>query len=126
MINLKNEIEKLRDSVKEKIEKLKDNIQDVYLKGGTDALNQVLKMLDQYNIITAPKSIKLSEILHKINYPSLNIERVKKRIDVYSGKLILFSIHVKKLHIKNVPLDGDTEWLYILSITNTLIEDDME
>ena len=131
MINLKNEIEKL-----------KDNIQDVYLKGGTDALNQVLKMLDQYNIITAPKSILLSELIDKICETKFKSECWVEPIRLCKGNYRIrtqygdgywgdyeFYIRNNKIEINEndylLPMN-EFKWLYELWIAGTIIEDDLE
>lgn len=63
MKNLIEEIEKLRTTDKQ--------IYVPYTDGKNKGINECLKILNQYNIITAPKQIKLSEIMKRLTYKEL-------------------------------------------------------
>lgn len=138
MIDLKNEIERL---------KLSDSfIIGEYSFGFTDGKNkgikQCLQLLDQYNIITAPKTIKLSEVIDKIcdtNYKSecwiepIRLGKGNYKIrtqygDGYWGDYD-FYIEDKKIVMYQddylLPFDK-FKWLYTLWIAGTIIEDDLQ
>lgn len=148
MIDLKKEIERL---------KLSDSfIIGEYSFGFTDGKNkgikQVLELLDQYNIITAPKTIKLSEILDRLNKEhkktingniifEYKINRnwryntdgtpyhlTDTTIDsYYYGKKLLTVIKFnKKMDITILDFGDNFKWLYALWIAGTIIEDDLQ
>ena len=130
MIDLKNEIERL---------KLSDSfIIGEYSFGFTDGKNkgikQVLELLDQYNIITAPKTIKLSEIVDKMN---CYVKRNENDIHLYDIEEDLFdeydsfesySLIIENNKITNILLSqcDEFKWLYTLWIAGTIIEDDLK
>lgn len=107
-------------------------------------VDKVFKILDQYNIITAPKSIKLSEIVNKLNefycikkeirvYVDKDKEGyIEKVIDVNLGNIQISSIHIrifdkKIMYLTSTPFAGDWfKWLYTLWIAGTTIIDDLE
>lgn len=138
MIDLKKEIERL---------KLSDSfIIGEYSFGFTDGKNkgikQVLELLDQYNIITAPKTIKLSEIVSKLN-EIFNDTEFSSEI-YFNRKLNAIGegeydkdwfmntwtpfIRFKENKISEIINLGSerTKWLYTLWIAGTIIEDDLK
>ena len=138
MIDLKNEIERL---------KLSDSfIIGEYSFGFTDGKNkgikQVLELLDQYNIITAPKTIKLSEIVSKLetsfNYYCTQCRVLKEKdktiIEYYNYSFIECEyegyIVIKDNKIIDcdgkLSLEDNFKWLYALWIAGTIIEDDLK
>lgn len=128
MKNLIEEIEKL---------KLSDSfIIGEYSFGFTDGKNkgikQVLELLDQYNIITAPKSIKLSEIMKRLKK---EFNSYKIFYDVDNEQLIMYECRWNpvQIDISNgvIELIGKDEfdypkWLYTLWIAGTEIIDDLK
>ena len=141
MIDLRKEIEKLKN------------------RGGWTndkfyhtAINDVEVTLNRYNIITAPKTIKLSEILDRLNKEhkktingniifEYKINRngwyntdgtsyhlTDTTIDsYYYGKKLLTVIKFNKKMAMTVLDFGDNfKWLYALWITGTIIEDDLQ
>lgn len=110
---------------------------DQYKDGFNEGLDKAIKILNQYNIITAPKQIKLSEILKYYNdkknqYCLVPIKldngkykiRVKYgdnywedyKLEIQNGKISPFSL--------NLPIP-EFKWLYTLWIAETEIIDDM-
>ena len=84
----------------------------------------------QYNIITAPKQIKLSEIVEKLN---CQVERYNEYINLYDDTYEEDDIRDYYLFIKNNKIDEihilpteEFKWLYRLWIAETIIEDDMK
>lgn len=105
------------------------------------------EILDQYNIITAPKEIKLNEIVdrlketHILNNSKISICRHNNKIDVWedyeisdiedekcSGSKFLLSIDNQN-KVDLIGRDFTSEkhkWLYTLWIAGTTIIDDLE
>lgn len=128
MIDLKNEIEDLKD-----------------IKYGWDyylAIDDCLKRINQYNIITAPKTIKLSEIVSKLNEiyndsefgSEIYFNRKLNAIgegeydkDWFMNTWTPF-IRFKENKISEIiNLESErTKWLYALWLTGTIIEDDLK
>ena len=132
----------------EKIHELKDYENYDY----DQAITDVEILLDQYNIITAPKTIKLSEILDRLNKEhkktingniifEYKINRngwyntdgtpyhlTDTTIDsYYYGKKLLTVIKFnKKMDITVLDFGNNFKWLYALWITGTIIEDDLK
>ena len=132
MIDLKNEIEAMKFSIPE----------DSYEAGINEGIVESIEILDQDNIITAPKTIKLSEIVDKIcdtNYKSecwvepIRLGKGNYKIrtqygDGYWGDYD-FYIEDKKIVMYQddylLPFD-EFKWLYALWIAGTIIEDDLK
>ena len=121
MINLKNEIEKLKNRG--------GWTNDEFYHCG---VNDCLRMLDQYNIITAPKSIKLSEVVKRLKNNENTIIRIERYKDnsfaifCDSCWVLTSSNHIEILHHQFIHLFQQTKWLYTLWIAGTQIVDDME
>ena len=86
--------------------------------------------LTDYNIITAPKSIKLSEIVSRLN---CQVERYNDYINLYDDTYEEDDIRDYSLFIKNNKIDeihilptNEFKWLYTLWIAGTEIVDDLE
>ena len=98
-------------------------LKDCYLKEDID------NIINQHNIITAPKQIKLSEVLDKIDYDDIQIKRDNHLIFVKNSNGLLFTIDFNRL-LPNRILDyvcyGNLKWLYTLWIAGTTIIDDLE
>lgn len=124
----------------EEIEKLKNRggwTNDEFYRCG---INDCVNLLNQYNIITAPKSIKLSEIVERLKkfdcYKTkceLYREQDKFEIDYYYYSYVkcLSSgyIVIKNNKIETLVADTSTDihkWLYTLWIAGTEIVDDMK
>ena len=144
MIDLKNEIEKLKDKFIEYASSL--------TTGRVDALDKVLDIIEDYNIITAPKTIKLSEILDRLNKEHKQIingnvvyEYKLHRngwynedgtphhisdisIDSYHyGKKLVTAIRfTPKMTITEIDFGEKHKWLYTLWIAGTEIIDDLK
>ena len=123
----------------EKIHELKDYENYDY----DQAITDVEILLDQYNIITAPKTIKLSEIVKKLKKSLTN---PKNKVNVYKEneneiviKISYFAIGTFvdettiDLSDKIYDIDGFNnlmssrfKWLYALWIAGTIIEDDLK
>ena len=142
----------------EEIEKMKDNeVYDTSLDIGfqntlNNTIDKCIELLNQYNIITAPKSIKLSEIVKKLKevYIGLTsnivIERKGKHILIlnnpsflnnpsYGFKQFIAEINMNNNNIKGVnPIvdisqdcfSNSLKWLYALWIAETEIIDDLK
>ena len=125
----------------DEIEKMKNRggwTNDEFYKCG---INDCLELLNQYNIITAPKSIKLSEIVEglKNSFDCYTTEcklyREQNKIEVdyyyYSYVECLSSgyVVIRNNKIEIIVADTSTDihkWLYTLWIAGTIIEDDLE
>ena len=121
MINLKNEIEKLKNRG--------GWTNDEFYHCG---VNDCLRMLDQYNIITAPKSIKLSEIVKRLEEEQTDYEfRYKEgSISVWKNRWCYAVLGIEDDTLK---LDFDIhdrylfpKWVFAMWIAGTEIIDDME
>lgn len=116
------------------------------LEGKNKGINECLKILNQYNTITAPKSIKLSEIVENLNDFYCPKKKIKvyeeKDEDGYVEKIIdanllgdvqnLCNLHIRifdkkimYMHIKPFAIDW-FKWLYTLWIAGTEIIDDLK
>ena len=107
------------------------------------AITDVEILLNQYNIITAPKSIKLSEIVERLNKniiegSTISLRRHDNEIDVWeyykisddeektNGSTFIFKIDSNSI-IKMIARDDRIpKWLYTLWIAGTEIIDDLE
>lgn len=109
------------------------------IKGFNRGLDVSQEILTKYNIITAPKSIKLSEIVSKLGIGnSFGIDRHKNLINLYEvnelefdgeywqDESYLLGIRDNKIYDSNITLDDRTKWLYTLWIAGTEIIDDLE
>ena len=140
MKNLIEDIEKaLQDT--ERLYRHTSEVYNGYLKshyrGKMEAYINILESLKDYNIITAPKSIKLSEIVSKLNKiyePNIYFNKELNAIGYgeYSNKWFMDTWTAIAL-IKNNKISRilkitseETKWLYELWITGTIIEDDLE
>lgn len=115
-----------------------------YLRGQMVAYRDCLNLLDQYNIITAPKTIKLSEILDRLkkeysnvaiaeyhyNFISIglyheywddneHIEYIERVVDVRDNKITYINREEPLKYYKY-------KWLDILWIAGTEIVDDLK
>jgi hypothetical protein len=128
----------------EEIEKLKRPDTKVsFDEGFNRGLNLSQEVINQYNIITAPKSIKLSEMLDKIC--ELYEEIIEQEIyfnreincigygeydeDWMQNTWHTFVAFNKDLTIKKInirPQDNNIKWLYTLWIAGSEIIDDLE
>ena len=119
-----------------------DRVKELY-KNEIEVIEQDLERLeklDQYNLITAPKSIKLSEIVEMLKesnkYLDFEFETTldfKKAIGVnyksydgeyYFDECVVFN---ENMTIERVCLESTNfKWLYALWIAGTEIIDDME
>ena len=143
MKNLIDEIEKWYDKAEEDYMTCPpDREVRAYIEGKSDAFKYCLNLLNQHNIITAPKSIKLSELIDKIcdtNYKSecwvepIRLGKGNYRIrtqygDGYWGDYD-FYIEDKKIVMYQddclLPF-SKFKWLYTLWIAGTEVIDDLE
>lgn len=127
MKNLIKEIEGL------KVETKYEN--DGYLDGVNEGVDKCLDILTQYNLITVPKSIKLSEIVDKLEiiyFGDYNIHRVNKEIYIHEKGTTYYSdykIEILGNKMTDIQLDylcDEAKWFYTLWITETEIIDDLE
>lgn len=135
----------MSDLIKE-IEKLKFKeisiLGDSYELGVNEGIDKVLELLNQYNIITAPKTIKLSEIVIKLNeifggsefsspiYFNRELNAIGE--GEYDKNWFMDTwtpfIYLKENKISKIVKLGweSTKWLYELWIAGTKIIDDLE
>lgn len=155
MIDLREEIEVKLKYAKNLYDNINEN-DNGYLKsyflGTIQSYETILKCLENHNIITAPKSIKLSEILDRLNKEhkktingniifEYKINRnwryntdgtpyhlTDTTIDsYYYGKKLLTVIKFnKKMDITILDFGDNFKWLYALWIAGTIIEDDLQ
>lgn len=131
MKNLIEKIEKIIVSLKRQYQNCFEEIDcplftSDEIKGKILAYQDCVNLLNQYNIITAPKSIKLSEIMNKLNLAFPKIAREEKVIRIYNGKALILNIFDNHLQPINVQPYSETKWLYTLWIAGTEIIDDLE
>ena len=127
----------------EEIKKLKPQIiTDKYSDGFQNAIKMVLNKLNQYNIITAPNQITLSEIIDNIYETKFKseswVEPIKEGNNYYRIRVQYgdgywgdyeFYIRNNKIEINEndylLPFN-EFKWLYTLWIADTEIVDDLE
>ena len=147
MENLIEEIEKIIEDLKFERQKCFEEIdyplsQVDKLEGRILAYTDIVMALNQYNIITAPKSIKLSEIvdiLKECYHTKIKIiKKPKKYYDCYlvCRKSLVDKEEYELLIRNNVigdidefccyPKEDIRKWLYTLWIAGTEIVDDLE
>ena len=135
MINLRDEIKKLKKFIT--TDDLKSSfINDIKNK----TIDKVLSILNQYNLITAPKSIKLSELIDKIYETEYSSERYVHPIKSDSGdyrirvqygdgfwgdyEFYIVDGKISSNYDMDLPRD-EFKWLYTLWIAGTEVIDDM-
>ena len=131
------EIEKIIEDLKVERQKCFEEIdyplsQVDKLEGRILAYTDVVMALNQYNIITAPKSIMLSEIVERLNeeykekpifqrwtknYKTIHLENRGGMFELSNNKI--YEIYLFRLTSKS-------RWLYELWIAGTEIVDDLE
>jgi hypothetical protein len=138
MIDLIKKIEKNLENAR----KIHDQIQESvivrsYYDGIIVAHEGILNFLEDYNIITAPKSIKLSEIVNRIQERSneeIYFNREHEAIGYgepdenwrQSTWQTLVIVRDMKIVRICIPMAEITKWLYTLWIAGTTIIDDLE
>lgn len=144
MIDLREEIEVKLKYAKNLYDNINEN-DNGYLKsyflGTIQSYETILKCLENHNIITAPKTIKLSEIVSKLN-EIFNDTEFSSEI-YFNRKLNAIGegeydkdwfmntwtpfIRFKENKISEIiNLESErTKWLYTLWIAGTIIEDDL-
>ena len=144
---MKNVIEKIEKTLQD-TERMYRHISEVhhgYLKshyrGKMEAYMSILQSLKDYNLITAPKSIKLSELVKRLKNSfdcytaECKLYREQNKIDIeyyyYSYVECLSSgyVVITNNKIKTIAADISTDihkWLYELWIADTEIIDDLE
>ena len=117
----------------EEIEKLKPQIiTDKYSDGFQNAIKMVLNKLNQYNIINAPKEIKLSEILDRLNISKWQDFQATKQgnaISIDNNNCFREYLNIENNKITDISDDmqvNEYKWLYTLWIAGTIIEDNFE
>ena len=120
MKNLINEIEKaLQDT--EKLYRHTSEVYNGYLKshyrGKMEAYMSILQILKDYNIITAPKQIKLSEIVNKLKNAFVDLGNIDYEgfIEIGYGFITLNDEIV-------ITIDLDSQKIVLIEFTNTFIE----
>lgn len=108
---------------------------DDFRKGYNGGLNVAIEVLNQYNIITAPKSIKLSEIVSKlqefyadeyVTHKENNTIYIHRKDESYVIDSIIEIFNNKITEIQLDYLYEETKWLYTLWIAGTEIVDDLK
>lgn len=125
--------------MKKIIEELKNNKLDIekhnelFASAWNSSIDNCCSVLKQYHLITAPKSIKLSELLGKLNKlfeGECYIKRIfKSPIYIVLQDDIVMTISKDLKKILNIEFNNtfiELKWLYTLWIAGTIIEDDME
>lgn len=122
------------------------SVEDVmFIKGKMEAYMNILQSLKDYNIITAPKQIKLSELIDKIYKTEYSSECYVKAIkcsngqykddyrihieygDGYWGDYEFYIVDGKISSAFDMDLPRDEfKWLYTLWIAGTEIIDDLK
>lgn len=146
MIDLIKEIEKSLENTRKLYEQVYESMPvKSYYHGIIVAYEGILKSLEDKNIITAPKEIKLSELIDKIYKTEYSSECYVKSIKCDNGQYKGdYRIHVEygdgywgdyEFYIvdgkisSNYDMDlprDEFKWLYTLWISGTTIIDDLE
>lgn len=128
----------LIDEIENKIEELKNELGDLEYDRETrieiETYKYILSILNQYNIITAPKEIKLSEIVSRLNECD---KRNKFKAIIQVGETtVVENTEFKKeyFYIKNNKIfdlsdymvRDEYKFLYALWIADTIIVDDLK
>lgn len=121
MIDLRKEIEKLKN------------------RGGWTndtfyhtAINDVEVTLNQYNIITAPKTIKLSEIVSRLNdnnYKKFEVVKMNTHFLIENTNFYRQYFELKDNKVSNISEEmqiDEFKWLYTLWIAGAIVEDDLK
>lgn len=131
--------------LKKEIELKKINIEsyhnEKYADGFIDGVNEALEVIDQYNIITAPKTIKLSEIIERLQ-PTIDEKLYYKKVDfgntaigydfvdgfgdectTYFRPVVYFDENMEIIGFTFTPSDT-FNWIYEMWITKTIITND--
>lgn len=114
-------------------------VYDDFRKGYNGGLNVAIETINQYNIITAPKSIKLSEIVNRLkNFDCYTSEiKIDKHEDATIIEINYYSytqcecggyIQIIDGTICDISFGNHSyhKWLYTLWIANVEIVDDLE
>ena len=124
---------------------MKNLIEDLISKSEIDTFKELSTFTEQYNLITAPKQIKLSEIVSRLEEVMLgcdsgvHIERYGKHILIYE-KTLRSLTPCLEINLNNNKIKGanpivsireecflsSLKWLYTLWIAGTEIIDDLE
>lgn len=135
MIDLIKEIEKSLENTRKLYEQVYESMPvKSYYHGIIVAYEGILKSLEDKNIITAPKTIKLSEIVDRLN---CYVKRNESTIHLYDIEEDLFdeydtfesySLVIENNKITAILLSqcDEYKWLYTLWIAGTTIIDDLE
>ena len=109
-------------------------------RGQIEAYQDCLDVLTQYNIITAPKQIKLSEIVSRLQ-PLLDYPIYVAEVIVLNNKAVVTNVkynndlmyrnHIidfedNQIWYIHLPKEEKFKWLYTLWIAGTEIVDDLE
>ena len=137
MKNLIDEIEKIIEDLKIEKQKCLEEIdyplsQVDRLEGRILAYTDIFMALNQYNIITTPKSIKLSEILEKLNISKWQDFQATKQVNAISidnNNCLREYLNIENNKITDISDDmqvNEYKWLYTLWIAKVEIIDDLE
>jgi hypothetical protein len=108
---------------------------DDFRKGFNSGLNVAAEVVNEHDIIVAPKSVKLSEIvdrLETIYFFDYNIHRVNNEIYIhekgttYHSDYMIEILGKKMTDIRLDYLCDETKWFYKLWIAETEIIDDLK
>ena len=122
MKNLIEKIEKIIISLKRQYQNCFEEIDcplftSDEIKGKISAYQDCLILLNQYNIITAPKQIKLSEIVNKLKNAFVDLGNIDYEgfIEIGYGFITLNDEIV-------ITIDLDSQKIVLIEFTNTFIE----
>lgn len=111
------------------------SVEDVmFIKGEMEAYMNILQSLQDYNIITAPKSIMLSEIVTRLNDCDKS-NKFKVIIQVGETTVVentefkkeyFYIMNNKMFDLSDYMVRDEYKWLYTLWIAGTHIVDDLK
>ena len=100
--------------------------------GNNACVVSVKNILNQHNLITAPKSIKLSEVVSKLNdneWKDFQITKQENLISIDNNNNFREYLNIDKGKITDISEEMQTDkykWLYSLWIAGTEIIDDLK
>ena len=111
---------------------MKNLIEELISKSEIDTFKELSTFTEEYNLITAPKSIRLSELIEKLNISKWQDFQATKQgnaISIDNNNCFREYLNIENNKITDISDDmqvNEYKWLYTLWIAETTIIDDLE